>query len=107
MAKSQKELAEIKARELGNAVTAMENGPDETNRAFIISQRHLISLKSNELNLIRRYKAMSEVESHLRKQNTSLQVKKYRNRDRKFISYKKRKISGHWIKLPVKLYYDY
>ncbi|KAJ3218623.1 hypothetical protein HK099_004994 [Clydaea vesicula] len=73
-AEHQKEIAQMKAKELEHMVENLKAGPEEISRNYIVVHRNFIALKANEAVLIRRHKALTEVESHLRKHNSSLQA---------------------------------
>jgi hypothetical protein len=64
----------MQSKEYQNIIVTLERGMDEVQRGYINSQRAVITLKTNEFNLVRRHSAMLEVETHLRKENSTLKA---------------------------------
>ncbi len=73
-AENARHLAEMQSKEYQNIIVTLERGMDEVQRGYSNSQRAVITLKTNEFNLVRRHSAMLEVETHLRKENSTLKA---------------------------------
>lgn len=74
LSENARHLSEMQSKEFQNIIITLERGMDEVQRAYINSQRAVITLKTNEFNLVRRHSAMLEVETHLRKENSTLKA---------------------------------